>query len=516
MIPSHDTATTATPRPREALAATAAAIGCLVLSAVFVFHAVFDGGLLDGGLVNSDTMILPQIHWNMIHRTDGWFAQQQARLIGIVPDQILHHALAQGLGDVRLVLPSLVTATLFAEIGLGTAIVVRTTGARPLAAWTVTTLVFLAAGLLTLDWPLHAQIAAPINHSGGFVLSLVVALLVGRGPRDPLVLALIAVGCLSDTLFVALAVVPWVVARLAIDPPERWTPRALRPFRPVAIAAVMGIAGQVFIFHQTNRAPPPTAILDFLRDLTRDGRLATVVAITIVALCAIALRLWRRTDADETARAVDAFALVAMGSSAAAMVVFYVDYWSLRYAWPAVGWPLILLARELAPRASGFTIAAGWIAAGATAVVLVVDDHGRPPFLDWRDDEEVCVSRLVAAEGLNAGLAGYWHARRLVVSSNHALKIEQVNKAGVARLWGNDPYWFLHDHRRADGGVRYDFVLTADLDTDTIAAAYGRPDEVRRCPGSDVWIWRDPDHLLPILVERSADTLRRIVHPERR
>jgi hypothetical protein len=515
MISRHALTTTMATGPR-AILSVAAAVGSLVLSAVFVFYAVFDGGLLDGGLVNSDTMQLPQIHWNMVHRTDGWFAQQQSRVISLVPDQLLHHLLAQGLGDVRLVLPSFVTVMLFAEIGLATAIVVRTTGVRPLAAWTVTSLVFLGACLLTLDWPLHAQFATPINHSGGFVLSLAVALLVGRGPRDPLVLSLIAIGCFSDTLFVALAVVPWVAARLAIEPPDRWTPKALRPYAPVAIAAVVGIVAQLFVFHESNRAPPPTAILDFLRGVSHDGRLATAAVVALLALSAAALRLWRRSDAGETARAVDAYAVVAMASSGAALIVFYVDYWSLRYAWPAVGWPLILLARSLAPRATGATIAAGWIGAGVTAVVLVVGDHGRPPFLDWRDDEEVCVSKLVAAEGLNAGLAGYWHARRLVVSSDYGLKIEQVDTVGVARLWGNDPYWFLHDHRRVDGGVRYDFLLTADLDTDAIAAAYGRPDEVRRCPGSDVWIWRDPDHLLPILVERSADTLRRIVHPERR
>lgn len=516
MPPDRDSTVTMAPRMPEVLSATVVGIACLLLTAIFVFYAVFDGGLLDGGLVNSDTLILPEIHWNMDHRTGGWFTHQHSRQNSVVPDQILHHLLASGLGNVRFVLPSLVTLTLFAEITLAAALVARTAPVRMTVAWAVTTLVFLTACLLTLDWPLHAQIAAPINHSGGFVLSLALALLVGRGPRDPLVLTLVAVGCFSDSLYIALAVVPWIAARLAIEPPQRRGPRALRPFLPVMLAVVAGIAAQSLVFHQHNRAPPPTAIPDFLQALFHDGRLATAVVLAVAALVPVGLRVWRRSDVRETSRAVETYAVVAMGSSLAAMIVFYVDYWSLRYAWPAIGWPLILAARSLAPRATRPMIAAGWLAAGLGAAVLVVADRGRPPFFDWRDAEEVCVSQIVEREGLNAGLAGYWHARRLVVSSDHRLKIEQVTRTGFAWLWGNDPYWFLHDHRRADGAVRYDFVVAAGLDGAAITAAYGKPDAVRNCPGTEVWIWRDPDHLLPILVERSGDTLRRIVHPERR
>lgn len=516
MSPHRDTTETKAERGSRIPSTLLAAIGCLLLTAVFVFYAVFDGGLLDGGLVNSDTLILPEIHWNMGHRTDGWFTHQHSRQNSVVPDQIVHHLLARWLGDVRFVLPSLVTLTLFAEIGLGAALVTRTARVGAPVAWTVTTLVFLATCLLTLDWPLHAQIAAPINHSGGFVLSLALALLVGRGPRDPLVLALVTVACFSDSLFIALAVVPWIAARLAIEPPQRWTLRALRPFLPVVIAVVAGIAAQSLVFHQHNRAPPPTAILDFLLAPTRDGRLATAVVLAGITMPVLAVRMRRRSDAPATTRAVETYALVAMGSSLAAMIVFWVDYWSLRYAWPAVGWPLILAARALAPHVTRAMIATGWIAAGVGAAALVVADRGRPPFFDWRDAEEICVSQIVESEGLNAGLAAYWHARRLVVSSDHRLKIEQVTRTGVAWLWGNDPYWFLHDHRRADGGVRYDFVVAAGLDGNAVIGAYGTPDAVRHCPQTEVWIWRDPDHLLPILEARSGETLRRIVHPERR
>ena len=509
------------PGPTPRLRTVAAGAFAFVLSAIFVWFAAFDGTYLEGGLTGSDATILTQIHWNMLHRTAGWFTEQQPRLLGVVPDQLVHHALAQVLGDFRLTLPSLVTLTLFADIVLAAALVARfaQTGAVPALA--AVTFVVLGAFVVTLGWPLHAQIVAPINHSGGLVLSLAVALTIGRPPRDPLLLVLVAAGCFSDMLFVVMAVVPWIAADLVLHPPAAWRPGALRRYWPPALATVVGFLAQTPIFRQGPPAPWPSVILEslrsFLRDVPSDGRLSIALVLGVVASAMAVRTLWRRAEADPSERALMAYAAVAMAGSLAAMIFFYVDYWSLRYAWPMVAWPLILAAGASAKRIGAGAIAAAGVLAGGLAVAAVVRQGGRPPILDRQDPERLCVSTVVTEEKLNAGLAEYWHARRLVVSSDFTLKIEQVDpKDGSAHLWGNDPYWFLHDHRRADGGVRYDFVLMTGLDRAGVKATYGEPDAVRTCPGTEVWIWRDPDRLLPILVAKSQKVLDRIRHPERR
>lgn len=509
------------PSASSRLPVIAAGAAALLLSAIFVWFAAFDGTFLEGGLTGSDATILTQIHWNMVHRSGGWFTEQQPRLLGVFPDQVVHHALAQILGDFRLTLPSLVTLTLFADIVLAAALVARVARTGGVAAVAAVTFVVLGAFVVTLGWPLHAQIVAPINHSGGLVLSLAVALRIGRGPRDPVLLALVAAGCFSDMLFVVMAVVPWIAADLVLNPPAAWRPKALQRYWPVAVATVLGFLAQTPIFRQGPPAPWPSVVAkslrDFLRDAVSDGRLSVALLLWAVATAVAVRAVWRRSEGDAFERALMAHAAVAMAGSLAAMIFFYVDYWSLRYAWPMVAWPLILAAGAAAKRIGVRTIAAASLVACGLAVVGVVRQGGRPPILDRHDPEEICVSAVVEEEKLNAGLAGYWHARRLVVSSDFALKIEQVDpKDGTADLWGNDPYWFLHDHRRADGGVRFDFMLMTDLDRAGVVATYGEPDAVRHCPGTDVWIWRDAERLLPILVAKSQKVLGRIRHPERR
>ncbi len=492
-------------------AALSAAV--LILCCILVFYFYCAEVRLDG-VFNSDLLILPQINWSMATRAWGWFTQQQARLIGVFPDQFVYHGLA-GLGlEVRAAIPLQVALTLFAEILLAALIIARLAPARFAHRMIASAVVFIGAPIalaFVVPWAPYRDLAMPMNHSGAFVLSLALALRLEARPRDPWTIGLVLIGCFSDTLFLLTGVIPLVVARAAVDFPPLPRPRATLKALPVLVAAMIGLLAQKLVFHQGNVSVSLPAVLrswgTFLHDLVAEPQLAFFVAVGLATMLLVLRALRRMPRADRRGRLVLLFALGSMAMSLAALMSFYVDVPSLRYAWPLIGWPLVLLAFLLAVRIDGGGLVLAGLAGVISAVILVVQTGQAPPVLAWRAPDELCVSKLVQEEGLDAGLADFWHARRLVVSSDYALKIEQITGEGSAYLWGNDPYWFFHDWRRPDGTAHYDYILTAGLDSAAILSAFGKPDLIRPCPTTDVWIWRNRDHVGPIMAARSQDAM---------
>ncbi|MCX5516617.1 hypothetical protein C3941_22140 [Kaistia algarum] len=498
-------------------AALSAAV--LILCCILVFYFYCAEARLDA-VFNSDMLILPQISWNMATRAWGWFMQQQARLIGVFPDQLVYHALARLGLDARAAIPLQAALTLFAEILFAALVIARLAPAGFANRMVAAAVVFIGAPMalaLVVPWAPYRDLAMPMNHSGAFVLTLALALRLDARPRDPWTIGLVLVGCFSDTLFLLTGVVPLVVARAAVDFPPLPKLRTALKALPVLFAAIVGLLAQKLVFHQGNVSVSLPAVLrswrTFLGELVTQPQLAFFVMVGLATMVLVLRALLRMPGTDRRGRIVLLFALGSMAMSLAALMSFYVDVPSLRYAWPLIGWPLILLSFLLAVRIDGGVLVLAGLAGLAVAVVLVTQTGPAPPVLAWRAPDELCVSKLVQEEGLDAGLADFWHARRLVVSSDYALKIEQITGDGAAYLWGNDPHWFFHDWRRPDGIVHYDHILMAGLDRAAILSAFGQPDLIRPCPTTEVWIWRDRDHVGPIMAARSQDVVAH-VRPE--
>ena len=97
------------------------------------------------------------------------------------------------------------------------------------------------------------------------------------------------------------------------------------------------------------------------------------------------------------------------------------------------------------------------------------------PALAWRQPIESCLSRLLPVSDRNAGLADYWLARPMTLSSNFRLQVQPINNEGQPSLWGNDPYWFTHSITSPSQVPTYSFIVMAQLSPTAIAARFEWP-----------------------------------------
>ena len=147
----------------------------------------------------------------------------------------------------------------------------------------------------------------------------------------------------------------------------------------------------------------------------------------------------------------------------------------------------------------------GALALGGAACAWLALGQPMPRMLGWSSPLASCLER----EGLHAGLADYWIARRTSAASDWRVQIEPLDANGAARVWGNDWSWFAHATLDPSRRPAYRFIVTDRLPLATIGSVYGAPDRVATCAGATIWVYDDPNRLFDSLAHASpflADT----------
>ncbi len=455
---------------------------------------------------SSDLQLPASQHWNLLHRPWGWFTFQQPRVDSLFPDQFVYHLLAFVLADPRQVTLTYAVISLGAFYALGGLCAARLaqTAVLPsaLAVAALFNVAATAAHLTGRTYIAYDLMMMPVTHSGPFLMSLGLFLLRGRR-RAEMIIAF--AGCVCDPLFLVYGVIPLLGSAVLAERPAslRALEAAASPHLRTLIIALAGylLPGLMFIQKTYNQTFAEWSANDALmwHDLLRPEINAIMLVPALAYLGLLAARAWRgRLDAGRL------FIMTALAAPIPLFVYFYHDDTCVRYLLPLYVWPLIALAAALvrAFRTVVTIVAALSLAAGSAMAAAA--GQFAAPILSWRLPIEACIDRLAPEAGLRAGLAAYDLARPVSVSSGFRRQVEQVNVIGQPYLWGNDPYWYTHDIARPAEPAPFNFIVMAKLHSPSILAAYGAPDRTYGCPGSEIWVYDRPGHVLDILVAASA------------
>ncbi|MDC7682266.1 hypothetical protein PQU92_03205 [Asticcacaulis sp. BYS171W] len=493
---------------------TAFAAGLILLAFGLVAWIVLSPAAVHG-LYNSDILLPAALHDNAFTRPNGYMGFQQARILSFFPDQAVYHPMALLTGDPRAAFFGYAVISFLALTWVGaTAIHQLDPNIRVPTAALAFALVFtlLTFGLKQVPGlsPPYDALLFPVNHSGPLIVSiwLFTRLKAPLKPQMLLLSAIIFLTSLSDALFLLFAVAPLGLA--ALTRLDFVSPRALlrslwreKTYAGLMAFGLCGVGASSLFFSQG--APPLTvqAVVDALRLLRHDllslNPFNLYYLIGLVVLVGVVTEVVKRSG---DARRQMIYVAAAMSLPIGFFVVYYGGQGASRYLMALFVWPLILLSGALARhlRKGRRVILAGslvGLAAGTAA-------HGSAiPALNWRDPVETCLSRYPS---LTRGLAAFWVARPISVSSDFRLRTEQISPDGQPYVWGNDPWWYWHG---ADGTpARFDFIVMKDLDEAAIRAKYGDPARVIQCPTTAVWMYDDPARVAETLV-RDATRLKR-------
>ena len=89
-----------------------------------------------------------------------------------------------------------------------------------------------------------------------------------------------------------------------------------------------------------------------------------------------------------------------------------------------------------------------------------------------------------------AGLAGYWESKPLVVFSQRKIQVATINEEGQASVGNNNRYWYTDSWAKPGTKPQFEFILIKSLNRNAIASHYGKPNRVQACADSEIW-WYD-------------------------
>lgn len=473
-------------------------------AAVLAAGAFGNAGLLDLA-TNSDALLPAAFVWEGVHHPESWRGFQWPRVPSLFPDLLLYGGLQALLGSWRLaqlIYAALSLAAMASLAGLVAGPTRQVTGGMAFLA--VTGLVLGVEGAVDA-MPWHQHLLAPFYHSGPFILSVACVLLAAGEARPGwgrlLGLALLAgLGTFSDRLFIGLFLVPLLaaVADARIRGAMGWKAAFLLAGAGL-LGCALGVLADKAVFPWLLGRQPDVALLPGLmlqRGLAFFRQPAGWIALALDLSVLVPLLLWRPQGRER-------FLWVAASACAVPVTVLAAGLWeddhSRRYLAPLLWWPILLHA----PRLAGLRGMAG---IGAVVAVLcgLAMSAGHLPgvnLLLWRDRLASCVLPTTH----RAGLADYWVARRMTVSSDWVLQVAPVDRAGRGRVWGNNPHWLRASHADPQRPAPFSFIVMTDLDEASILARYGAPSGVLRCQGTPIWLYDDPAALHAALAAASPE-----------
>jgi hypothetical protein len=91
----------------------------------------------------------------------------------------------------------------------------------------------------------------------------------------------------------------------------------------------------------------------------------------------------------------------------------------------------------------------------------------------------------------DAGLAGYWQSKPLIVFSQGQLQVATINEQGEPYIFNNNRYWYSDSWQNPGSPPQFHFILMNSLNAQAIVNRYGNPDRVEVCNNSEVWWYND-------------------------
>jgi hypothetical protein len=464
-----------------------------------------------GFFISSDTLLPAAFVWDVLNHSYAWFGFQQARVPSFVPDLLVYGTVQTLTASWRLataVWILVVVAWLMIALSRIASRIDRSGDeAATLSIGLVVTLVFLAAAT---DFPGFAGemsengalfpylfILLPLTHGGPFLRALTASSVVERvtapvSTRTFVCLFLLAaIVYLSDPTLTSF-LVPCTVALLAglvAGTVTRST--ALWVLLTAWVGSALGLAMAETLPRQPTPFPAREAILGHVSRFSIDlPALSGIVAVMALVVAFFAHDAWRRGLWGWLGNFWSVFAATSVSSCVLVTALLYENVWSYRYAMPLLWWPVVLVAVAVAGRLRQRVVLIGLPTAAMITVfafTYAVRGPQLPRLFVWNMPLVACLH----ASGLQAGLAGYWLAREISAARDWQLQVDQITDSGAALLWGNDRLWFIHDIHDGSRRPRYRFIIMDRLSSDTIATAYGRPNQVMMCEATAVWVYDD-------------------------
>ncbi len=475
-------------------------IGGVLLLAFGFSHARFIESFVD-----SDKLLPADWTRHIFH--DGYPALgfQLPRTPSVFPDLLIFSPIQVITGSWRLATFGLAAAFLAALIGAAGTIAGRIAGVPAslgiTACWIVVSQLLLAE-LAYSGWGRHFIVVQPVSHGGVFVVSLWTAILADdlrRAYKGAGLLLLLFVVCglavLSDKLFVFTFVIP-LSSALFFVPVDNPTRRLL--IFVVAMASLAGWFGADLINRQ------PDILLDwsmiakrieiFLGDINASIFLGTFApVILLIGAPIVARQLPAAMFSIDTARFYWAFAIVAMlGTTALTAAFLYEDRSHYRYLASIIWWPTIFAGAALAmalKHRPHLTLALSSVISAIMAAMLLYAGIAPVQSLwHWQHPVTQCLLGQTDPARFRDGLAEYWQARAIEVSSDWQLQVDPLHRNG--EIAGSDLASYTSSHFDRSRPPDYHFIVMTSLDPGAINARFGMPDSVIACGDNPIWVYR--------------------------
>ena len=472
------------------------------VSGVLLLISGFSHVRFVGNFVNSDELL--PADWTRHIFRDGYpaFGFQLPRTPSVFPDLLLFSPIQILTGSWRVAIFGLAVCLLVALIGAAGMIVGRIAGipaSRATASCWIIVFPLLLIEMAHSGAGRHFMAIQAVSHGGVFIVSLWAAVLSERLRRAwqnslaILLCILCGLAALSDRLFIFTFVIPLSCA-LFFVPTEALVRRRLLLL--VALGSVAGWFGAELINRQADIPLTwsfiPNRIGIFLGDLGASIFFGTFVPVLLLIGAPIVARRFLPVFPGDAARFYWAFAVTAIAGTTGLTAAFlYEDHGSSRYLDAAIWWPTIFAAAVLArllERRPRLTMALS-SAIPAASVAMVLYSGIAPPGSLWNWQHPVARCLLGRDAELRDGLAGYWQARAIEVSSDWRLQVDPLRRNGEIYDWGNDLASYSASHFDRSRPPDYRFIVMDDLDPGAIASRFGMPSEMLACGDSAVWIY---------------------------
>ena len=492
-----------------------------VISYFFYTRVFFNAPGAIGMTINSDSLVLPQMGWEMSHVPDAWRHFQWPRVPSLFPDMLWFWG-AEGLGvDWRLAWNgfflfslSLMTLCLGAVVWrMGTLSFSRALFVSSLTLAAYVAFVSSGAHVSALsDISGLLEIFLPAFHGSSFMLSLLAAttanIACDRGNRiaDFVPTAcLCAVSTFSDPMFITTFAVPFflstrmfAVRHRGANSVTRSMCQGIGPPLFLLFSCLVGFVGQEFLYKQslsgTVKHFPLVAfpkIIYFSLFSVRASFCLVFVLLSVIPFLKIRSEICGNKI--EPCREM----LFYQGYTASIISLFilsvsYVDLSIYRYALPATWWSIIFIISNIDSKSvrkisNGFLVSLPFI----ILFFIFMGWKGNRNALDgWHAPLESCISRNHDRLGLRDGLAGYWVSRKIEASSDWKLQVEQVTGGNHMFIWGNNPDLYTHGLHRFDKPPYFNYVIDDGKgEMQGLYREMGPPSHILHCPEADVLVF---------------------------
>lgn len=494
---------------RQRLILPTAVLASITLLLAFGFaHPLFVESFVD-----SDKFLPADWTQHVFH--DGYPISgfQLPRTPSIFPDLLLYVPIQIAAGSWRAATAGVALAFLIALIGAAGVIVSRiakVSVSKGVAASWIVVFPLLLVELAHSGWGRHFMVIQAVSHGGAFVVSLWAAAMADdlrRAPNLPLAILLCAicsVTVLSDKLFVFSFIIPLVAAALVVPAKAgaRWS------LLSVAVAATaIGLIADLFLHKQPDItldwAAIPQRMVLFLGEINASIFLGTFVPVLLLLAAPIISRHYAASlYRSDRARFYWIVAVVSiLGTMALTAAFLYEDRANYRYLYCAIWWPTIFAAAVLAVWLDRWHLVTTGlvviIAAVACGMVLVSGIAPEGSLWRWQHPVARCLNARSDFAQFREGLAEYWQARPIELTSATRLQVDPLHRDGGISYWGNDLHSFSTSHFDRSRPPDYRFIVMTSLDPAAIAARYGKPARTIDCGGSSVWLY---NHRLTVTV----------------